>query len=353
MMRSLYSGISGLRNHQTRMDVIGNNIANVNTIGYKSSRVVFADLMSQTSNLGSANTGPVGGTNPLQIGLGMRLSTVNTIHTPAPQQNTFVPTDVMINGDGLFVVQSPDGGLFYTRAGNFEIDNEGYLVTSQGYYVLAFVDSRTLELGDWPDDPLTADPWEFPNLMALRDDDPTVIANDRVSEFDPEIARRIGHPINLDDDDDNDVELVRVRLRTWWTLDEDGEPILQDPADADSRIRELYNFSVGADGTITVLFNNINTPIAQLAIAVFSNYGGLEKAGGGLYRETRASGEGLLTESNDQGAGEFTGGALEMSNVDLSAEFTDMIVTQRGFQANSRIITVSDTMLEELVNLKR
>ena len=341
MMRSLYSGITGLRNHQTRMDVIGNNIANVNTIGYKSSRVVFADIMSQTSNLGSANNGPVGGTNPIQIGLGMRLSTVDVIHTPAPQQNTEVPTDVMIQGDGMFVVQSPDGGLFYTRAGNFSLDSEGYLVTSAGYYVLAFVSTAALdEAGTWPDDPGAPDAL-FPNLMALRDDDDTVTAIDRVSDSNDEIARLLGHPTE-------GMELTRIRLRTYWAADPDTGII-----EEGTEINELFNFSVGNDGTIQVLFNNINVAIGQLAIAVFPNYGGLEKAGGGMYRQTLSSGEALITEANDQGAGSFTGGALEMSNTDLSAEFTDMIVTQRGFQANSRIITVSDTMLEELVNLKR
>ena len=350
MMRSLYSGITGLRNHQTRMDVIGNNIANVNTIAYKTSRVVFSDVMSQTSTLGSANTGPVGGTNPMQVGLGMRLSTIDVIHTSAPRQNTEVPTDVMINGDGLFVVEGPDG-IYYTRSGNFSVDPEGYLVTAQGYYVLAFVETRTLAGGEvydggWPTDPNDPDAL-FPNLMALRDDDPTIYSIDRVSGSNPELERRMDHPLNRDDEDDNDVELVRIRLRTYWGTNEDGD------IEEGDELNQLYNFSVGADGTLTVLFNNINMPIGQLAITVFSNYGGLEKAGGGMYRETRASGEALITEANFQGAGDFTGGALEMSNVDLSAEFTDMIVTQRGFQANSRIITVSDTMLEELVNLKR
>ena len=352
MMRSLYSGITGLRNHQTRMDVIGNNIANVNTIGFKSSRVMFQDVFSQTANLGSANTGPVGGTNPIQIGLGMRLSTVDVIHTASAIQRTENPLDVMINGDGMIVVEGPDG-VYFTRAGNFAIDDEGYVVTSHGYYVLGFVSTEALDLDGWPEDPNDPESM-FPNLMALRDGLEDVNSTDRVSDMDPELARRIMHPNNFDDVDGNDVELTRLRLRTYWIVDpETGEYILQEPDDPESELRQLVGFSVGADGTVSVLFNNINTPIAQLAVAVFSNYNGLEKAGSSLYRETRSSGEAIITEARDQGAGEYLGGGLEMSNVDLSAEFTDMIVTQRGFQANSRIITVSDTMLEELVNLKR
>ena len=157
MMRSLYSGISGLRNHQTRMDVIGNNISNVNTTGYKTSRVIFQDIFSQNVSSGMANQGFIGGTNPLQIGLGIRLSSVDVMHTPAPFARTDNPTDMMINGDGYFIVRGPDGP-FYTRAGNFYIDNEGYLVNAQGFYVCGYSYEVTTGVIDPGSPEIPADP---------------------------------------------------------------------------------------------------------------------------------------------------------------------------------------------------
>jgi len=277
MMRSLYSGISGLRNHQTRMDVIGNNISNVNTVGYKTARVIFQDIFSQNVKGGMANQGNIGGTNPIQIGLGIRLSTIDVIHTPAPFQRTDNPLDMMINGEGFFVVEGPDGN-FFTRLGNFYIDNEGYLVNSAGYYVMT-----------------------VPPDMDL--------------------------PIEADD-------LERIQLR-----DAAGNPLL--------------GFSVDDSGMISIMENNVKVELARIVIAMFSNPGGLEKVGNSLYIETPSAGDAVWTMAYNDGAGRIDGGGLEMSNVDLADQFTDMIVTQRGFQANSRIITVSDTMLEELVNLKR
>ena len=372
MMRSLYSGITGLRNHQTRMDVIGNNIANVNTIGYKSSRVVFQDVFNQTSNLGSANTGVIGGTNPIQVGLGMRLSTIDVIHNPAPAQLTERPLDAMINGDGMFIVEGPEG-FYYTRAGNFYLDDEGYLVTSQGYYVMGWVSVDDILVGEDEGD-FDYDDYAFG--VQREPDNEWVIVNNMLLRAE-DVARcyqwgAVGsHPMNVAvtelNPDDATYVLSRIRLITANLDPDTGEPVVEwentyfpDPARTPEDIlhaapqgKELTQFNIEANGTVGVLYNNLPAAISQLAVAVFSNYGGLDKAGGSLYRETRASGGSILTIANDQGAGDFTGGALEMSSVDLAAEFTDMIVTQRGFQANSRIITVSDTMLEELVNLKR
>ncbi|MDR0489879.1 MAG: flagellar hook-basal body complex protein [Oscillospiraceae bacterium] len=316
MMRSLYSGISGLKNHQTRMDVIGNNIANVNTVGYKTSRVVFQDIFSQTVKAGSANAynaGGLGGTNPIQIGLGVKLSTVDVIHTPAPVARTDYALDMMISGDGFFIVGYPRPGsgvevdvldangdpvldedgnqvtrmeyefdYYYTRAGNFKLDDYGYLTTSDGYYVMVY----DVDIDDTVTPPLIT-----PNTAdGLK-------------------------PLKIED--------------------------------------KQVGFAVDEKGIISILENNIRTPIGYIGIAMFSNPGGLEKAGNSLYRESAASGAMQEDVAERNGRGSVIGGGLEMSNVDLATEFTDMIVTQRGFQANSRIITVSDTMLEELVNLKR
>ena len=330
MMRSLYSGISGLRNHQTRMDVIGNNIANVNTTGYKTSRVIFQDIFSQTAAGGTAGTPDlgVGGTNPMQIGLGIKLSSVDILHTPAPFQRTDNPLDMMIGGEGFFIVQGPEGP-FYTRAGNFKIDDQGYLVTTDGFYVMG-----------------TAYELYYDPGQAAVGTDPTD------ADYVPAVPAGIFVDKDVQINDEPPLGLSRICVRVE-NLDYDG---VDDPDDADymgPEFFELVGFSVGKDGSVEVIIDNRKATIAQLAVAMFSNPGGLEKAGNSLYRETSSSGGVQVGIAYQNGAGTVEAGGLEMSNVDLATEFTDMIVTQRGFQANSRIITVSDTMLEELVNLKR
>ena len=334
MMRSLYSGISGLKNHQTRMDVIGNNIANVNTVGYKTSRVIFQDIFSQTAKSGSYDlyqrdlnngaTSPrnIGGTNPLQIGLGIKLATVDVLHTPAPIQRTDNPFDMMIEGDGYFILQDENQNYYYTRAGNFYLDDEGYLVSSHGYYVMAY----TYDL-----DYVAAIPPEIDNEGVVTDE---------------------GSPASVAVGEDMSSNLRKIRLRVP-NGDYDG---VDDPTNADyigPEFLDLIGFSVGKNGDVSVIIDNIKQTIGFLGIGMFSNPGGLEKAGDSLYRESPASGHVVETMALMDGAGRTLGGGLEMSNVDLATEFTDMIVTQRGFQANSRVITVSDTLLEELVNLKR
>jgi len=315
MMRSLYSGISGLKNHQTRMDVIGNNIANVNTTGYKTSRVIFQDIFSQTVSGGKANTAISGGTNPKQIGLGIKLSTVDVIHTPAPLARTDNPFDMMISGDGFFIVDTPNGYL-YTRAGNFKLDDEGWLTTSDGYYVMGYVGNlKDYYVGGSEDGGDGEDPDETPRSQPYIEIDDT---------FEIEY--------------DKGLKAIRLRVDD---PDEEGKPI------------DLVGFAVGEDGSVSVIIDNEKVVIAKIALAMFSNPGGLEKAGNSTYRKTASSGDMVETLPQENGAGDIMGGGLEMSNVDLATEFTDMIVTQRGFQANSRIITVSDTLLEELVNLKR
>ena len=334
MMRSLYSGISGLRNHQTRMDVIGNNIANVNTAGYKTSRVIFQDIFSQNVSAGAAaNLAiPVGGTNPMQIGLGIKLAAVDVLHTPAAFGRTDNATDMMIGGEGYFVILSPEGP-FYTRAGNFKIDDDGYLTTVDGYFVLGYGFDLTK----------TPEPYVIKE-EELKDSDGTSFAPPRYRHW-AEIAPGA---VFMDSPGVGELEKIRVRVDpTDPRVDTSGAPNLGGAS------VELLNFSVAKDGSVEVLSNNRKLTIAKVAVAMFSNPSGLEKAGNSLYRATNSSGAAMVRLPYEDGAGTVEGGGLEMSNVDLASEFTDMIVTQRGFQANSRIITVSDTMLEELVNLKR
>lgn len=271
MLRSLYSGISGMKGFQTKLDVIGNNIANVNTVGFKQSRVMFQDILSQTVKGTSAPTDTAGGVNAQQIGLGSSVSSIDTLHLAGSAQTTNNPTDLRLDGDGFFAVKlSADQETPYlTRAGDFHVDANRNLVTSDGAFV---VDS---------------------------DGAPVVVGEEATS----------------------------------FTIQQNGQL--------------LYTL---ADGT---------TATGQtLAVAKVTNPEGLEKIGGSLYRVTPNAildGELTLTTANnaETGTGSIVAGQLEMSNVDLTSEFTEMIVAQRGFQANSRIITTSDSILEEIVNLKR
>ena len=277
MLRSMYSGISGMKNMQIKLDVIGNNIANVNTFGFKKGRITFKDAMYQTIGSASGGTATRGGINAKQVGLGSEIASIDTIHTESSMQNTSRPLDLAItNGDGYFVVN--DGGQdYFTRAGNFYIDETGLLVNSDGF---------------------------------------------RVQGFNPETN-------------------VRGDITIPKQIDEGGNSV------------GLQSISISQTGEIIAQYENgtVNT-ISNIALARFSNAEGLDKAGGNLYQSSPNSGDPQFGIGG--GAyGTVVSGKLEMSNVDLSEEFTEMIVAQRGFQANSRIITTSDEILQELVNLKR
>ncbi|MGG1661413.1 flagellar basal body rod protein FlgG [Brevibacillus sp. NRS-1366] len=272
MLRSMYSGISGMRGFQTKLDVIGNNIANVNTVGFKKGRVMFQDILSQNVQGAGAPSedGGKGGTNPTQIGLGASIGSIDTVFSAGSPMTTNLPTDLSIEGDAFFMV-SPDEGetIYYTRAGNFTRDAAGFLVNSQG-------------------------------LKLLSTD---------------------GTPIEINQE-------------------------------------TAVSYSIGKDGVITTV-DEAGELASDNAIGVmtFNNPGGLKKVGNSLYENTVNAGARGEDPTAAVTAGEakvsIIAGQLEMSNVDLSEEFTEMIVAQRGFQANSRIITTSDSVLEELVNLKR
>lgn len=292
MMRSLYSAVSGLRNHQTAMDVIGNNIANVNTVGFKSSRVLFQDIFSQSlgsataATFNSASGTGTGGTNAKQVGLGMTISSITNSISQGSAQTTDYTLDLMINGNGYFACLSADGTIYYTRDGAFDIDSQGYLVNKQGDYVLGVMNS---------DDEYEPD-WEGTDVLSTTG-----------------------------------AELERIHIDTAYTfygIDKNG--VVQGQDD---------------DGSTVYL--------GRIGIATFVNPAGLTKEGNNYLQQSANSGTVEYYFANDGKAGSVSSNALEMSNVDLANEMTSMIVTQRGFQANSRVITVSDSMLEELINLKR
>ncbi|OPA77599.1 flagellar basal body rod protein FlgG [Paenibacillus selenitireducens] len=272
MLRSMYSGVSGMRGFQTKLDVIGNNIANVNTVGFKAGRVMFKDIMSQTVGGATAPADGKGGVNPKQIGLGVTVGSVDTIHLGGSAMTTNQPLDLRIDGDGFFAVKLTEDQeqSFLTRAGDFHIDAERNIVTSDGMRVVG-----------------------------------------------------------------------------------EGGGVLEPLEDT------VVGLTIAQDGTL--MFSNADGSVSagpKIGVVKVVNPEGLEKLGGNLYRVTANAtldGEFEVVGANDAalGTGAIVAGQLEMSNVELTGEFTEMIVAQRGFQANSRIITTSDEVLQEVVNLKR
>jgi flagellar hook protein FlgE len=283
MLRSLFSAISGLRANQFMLDVTGNNIANANTAGYKSSNVVFQDTLSQMLTAGAAPTATNGGTNPIQVGLGVQVGGVSTNFGQGSAQTTNKATNLMISGDGFFEVRRGGESLF-TRAGAFDFDSSGNLVTPDGDVVQGYPSDGAGGINT------TAAPTDI-----------TI----------PAIA-------------------------------------------ADNSANPLKSYNIGSDGIITGVYaDGTKTPLFQVALANFANPPGLDKVGDTAFRASTNSGVPQVGAPGTGRLGKLMGGAIEMSNVDLAAEFTNLIIAQRGFEATSKVITTSDQVLEDLVNIKR
>lgn len=266
MLRSLFTGISGLRAHQQMLDVTSNNIANVNTVGFKSSSTVFEDTLSQTISGAGAPTATKGGTNPTQVGLGVQLAGTATNFTQGSNQYTGRTSDLMINGDGFFVM-SNGGQQTFTRAGSFNLDSNGHLVSPDGSIVQSAGGGNL-------------------DLTALNSG----------------------------------------AYKSW---------------------------SVSSTGVVNgVDAAGATTPLGTVAIATFANPGGLNKVGDSQYTSSANSGAAQIGAPSSGGRGSLTPGYLEMSNVDLASELTNLIISERGFQANSRVITTSDEVLQSLISLK-
>lgn len=543
MMRSLFSGVAGLQNHQTRMDVIGNNIANVNTIGFKAGRANFQDMLSQTLQGASGANDNTGGTNAMQIGLGSSIGSIDTIFTDGSTQTTGKQTDLAISGSGFFIVRNGTN-QFYTRAGNFDFDEIGNLVsTSTGYHVMGWnadasgnvntgsdleaivissnltmppkastsityggnlnakanigsqaqtsisvydslgnghkVTQSYIKTGDntWlystsvADGTITAGQYGVityktdGTVDSIRDITPSAVPTATVSfdlgldntagstgttyfsafdssgalhqykmtltntasyvagttdgvwsysitdasdtsgaslgsgtvtcdnatgvySFSPASFTAEGNAITLGVGISNapvngsttatatlpytvgasqsDLAITPTPAGTANNLTISRSSMAQitqygattstiAAADQDGYTAgSLQKKSIDGTGTIIGTFSNGETmKLAQIAMANFSNPGGLTKAGDNMYVQSNNSGEPYIGTADSGGLGSLTASALEMSNVDLSQEFSNMIITQRGFQANSKIITTSDEMLEILANLKR
>lgn len=391
MLRSLYSGISGLRSHQTMLDVTGNNIANVNTTAFKSSAVQFQDTLSQLVQGAGGPQAQTGGTNPAQIGLGVLVAGISTNFTQGAAQATGRPTDMMINGDGFFVA-NVGGELVYTRAGSFDPDALGRLVGPggailQGWNAVNGVIQQGGALSDITIPLKAVTPASATNAANVTGNLPSDAATGDqlvrdISVYDANGTERklsltftktanAGEWTVAGSDGTNTANgtmtFANGVLQTGGALTVGGVNVdlstvsgfsgLSTVAFKDQNGRAagtLESFTLSKDGTIIGLFSNGDKQaVARIALATFVNPGGLEKAGGSTYRATVNSGAAQLGGPGEDGLGNIQGGSLEMSNVDLSQEFTNLIVAQRGFQANARIITTSDEVLQELTNLKR
>lgn len=449
MLRSLMSGVSGARGHQTFLDVVGNNIANVNTVGFKKSNVTFQDLLYQTHRGATPPGEGRGGINALQVGLGSRVAAIETIHTQGNINFTGGNTDIAIQGDGYYVVMDGDNRI-YTRAGNFTMDSTNRIVQAgTGYRVQGFemvadpldptkfnrgasltditipigakmearktglvgfrcnLDSRVdvVDPADW--DPAVWDPYADPPMESA----PTASSHDTSTE----IFDSLGNP--------HELHVLWVKTgeaaggNTWsWvahvpslktvvgrgdvTFGSDGKLASADPVKitidftakgAESSEVELDftgksfdketiegvtqygsafttkgyyqdgctmgvldDFFVAADGSVMGAYDNgQNIPMYRLSLATFVNPSGLAKIGDTHFKESNNSGLARIGVPLEDGAGSLLGGALELSNIDLTEQFTQLILAQRGFQANARVINTSDQVLEEQINIKR
>jgi flagellar hook protein FlgE len=465
MMRSLYSGVAGLQNHQVRMDVLGNNVANVNTTGFKKGRATFQDLLYQQLSGASAPNGEVGGVNPKEIGLGMAIGSIDTIHTQGSLQTTGVQTDLAIQGNGFFVLKKGESTLF-TRDGALGLDKDGRIVNpSTGYRVQGWLaqtvngqqilqtsgatqdlvvpigskdpakattrvdlacnlDKRTVEVpqgaaadtveqGTWRVEEKIYDSFGSPHTLRIEyrkvvgqpnqwqgtvsvDPESATPTNTGVA-LGPNPAQGNGNTFIVEFD--NRGLLARVRdsqgnaspqtgaLDMGLSFDVQGAAAaagggaqrqalrvnfgtvgsatntvtqMAERSSTKSYSQDGYtmgyldSFKIDQSGVVTAVYSNgTNRTIGQMALGSFTNPGGLEKVGETNFVQSNNSGQANIGPSGIAGKGKIIAGTLEMSNVDLAEQMTDMIVTQRGFQASSKTIQTSDQMLQELLTLKR
>ncbi len=386
MLRSLYSGISGLRSHQTMLDVTGNNIANVNTTGFKASAVQFQDSLSQLVRNSTLPQQDAGGANPAQVGLGVQVAGISTNFAQGAAQSTGVPTDLMISGDGFFVVSS-GGETLYTRNGGFSFDTTGRLVSADGALVQGWTAQNGVITAGQAVGPIT--------LPVGATVPPTATTTATVSgnlPSDTAVGGTLVRDIRVYDAEGgtSTLSLTFTRTATGWDVADGngatdaltftngvltgGGTITSGGIAVDMSTLTGYgtvstvaitaqngrgagtlsSYALADDGSLVGTFTNGDTAVlARVALARFVNPGGLEKTGSTQYRPSVNSGEPVIGAAGSDGLGKIVSGVLEMSNVDLSQEFTNLIVAQRGFQANARIITTSDEVLQELTNLKR
>jgi flagellar hook protein FlgE len=409
MIGSLYSGISGLKANTSAMSVIGDNIANVDTTGFKVSRVSFSNVFNAAL-----------GQSRMQIGRGVTMNGLSSNWNSGTVETTNTVTDLAINGQGMFIVRNPvDGAQYYTRAGQFEFDRNGYLVTQDGLRVMGYpidpatgavgplnamtlppgmsqpnaTEQITIELnldagaavGDTYDTTVTtydslgnavelnfnfectaANTWQYfvtpssgsatptaasPNVLVFNSAGALEPASCIPASANPTIAvtgltpaanmNVVWNMLNGGATDGSVTGYAATSVKMSQT--QDGYPSGM-----------LQGISADQDGIFTALYSNgTMLSFAQVALADFASYSGLAKQGSNLFTASLASGQPVISAPNTAGVGAIAPNSLEMSNVDLATEFVELITTQRAFQANSKVITTSDEVLSDLINIKR
>ena len=406
MLRALSTGVTGLRANQEALDVIGNNIANINTTGFKSSRTAFADLLSQTLAGEQAPTASTGGRDAMQIGMGVNLAAVRTIFTQGTIQGTDNGTDLAIQGDGLFVVRNGNDTL-YTRSGAFTLDANGDLVDSvSGFHVQGATGDITIAPGSTVAASATTRDFFGGNLdggaatgtvytgtFSVNDSlgaqhslTATFTKNAAagqwdwaVSESDANITGLAGNTGSVTFGATGAITggttgalsityaaAAGVTSPQAVTLDfgsaTNTSPLTGFAGASTASMTSqngyaagsLQSFTIGPDGTITGNYSNGRTQtIDQLQLATFANPAGLIREGQNLYRASQNSGPAQVGDPGTGGRGTLIGGALEGSNVDLAREFTELITHQRGFEASARVIRAGDEILQTVVNIKQ
>ena len=344
MLRSLYSGISGMKVNQTKLDVIGNNLANVSTTAFKGSRVNFSTTISQTLGSASAASDSLGGVNGKQVGLGAQISSIDKIMSQGSMQSTSRSLDVAVDGSGYFMVATgpaltgdakdsitivnngvgtmpANSSVAYTRDGSFVLDNEGNLLTSKGYRVLGFAMQTTNPVNGGNIDNIEADG----KVLYVESNNQTKAIDDK---------------------------LVSLKI---------PDKVIKVDAQGKRTEVAVKSFNISADGLITgVLETGEITALGQIAMSSFKNEVGLTDIGNNMYEPSGSSGAAIISSGknstagrNSSGYGDILQGYLEMSGVDMAEQFTDMIVATKAFQAAGKTITTGDEILSEIINLKR
>lgn len=404
--------LSGLTASSTALSAIANNLANLNTVGYKQSRVTFRDLFYQT-------VGTTGAGDPIQTGAGAAVGSIGTNFTGGSTESSGVATDVAITGDGFFVVEK-DGAQQYTRAGNFTVDPEGFLTTQDGQYVLAYqavggvlnpaLGLAPIQLGKGQINPPNptgyvqmksnldagAEIGDPPYSSQIMVYDSLGAAHSLTFQFSKTATNtwnysitipasdvgQAGSPVSIDTGTlqfDGNGQLVSPtgdvagltisglangasNLTFDWRLSDNGTGMLTQMS-ATSNVSSTYqdgfssgsllDFSIGGDGIIQGSFTNGTKVLGQIALANFANLQGLDREGHNCFGASLASGQAVIGAPGTGGRGTLAGGALELSNVDIAREFASLIMAQRGFQANARVITAFDEITQDTINLKR
>lgn len=440
---SFYAGLSGLKAHSASLNVIGNNLANVNTIGYKGSRISFAEMFSSSGLAGfNGGFGLNGGGSPYQVGMGVQMAAVQQLFSQGSLQPTEVVTDLGIQGGGFFVLRNNADVPVYGRAGNFSFDAEGYLVSPEGFRVQGYtqkdVDGHILPSGTLADIQIPSSLIASPEVTSYfrvdmnlnagaRVDDTTTTANEaevhtvgitlydslgdphdltivctpqdtdadgtldqwaweaRIPKADLGIAVDPGDPeysvigngtMTFDENGqltspEDNIQLditgwangASDQTVEWRVLGTDGNPAIHGfsaPSATDSLAQNGYSLgrlrtlAVDNSGLISGVFTNGETlELAQVAMATFNNPQGLLKSDGNTFMASIGSGPAALGAANTGGRGSIISKTLEQSNVDITDQFTDLIVAERGYQSNSRVITTTDTLMQEALTLKR